>query len=119
FDMKADCALALEILRAFDETDTRPAAPITILLTCDEESGSASGRALVEAESKAARAVLVLEPSASGVRAKTARKGTGMFTIEVQGRASHAGLEPEKGVSAVLELAKQTVRLHDLNDPAS
>jgi glutamate carboxypeptidase len=42
-----------------------------------------------------------------------------MFTIEVQGRASHAGLDPEKGVSAVLELAKQTVRLHELNDPAN
>jgi glutamate carboxypeptidase len=119
FDMKANCALALEIVRALDETSTRPAAPITILLTCDEESGSASGRALVEAETKAARAVLVLEPSASGGRAKTARKGTGMFTIEVQGRASHAGLDPEKGVSAVLELAKQTVRLHELNDPAN
>jgi glutamate carboxypeptidase len=119
FDMKANCALALEILRALDETNTRPAAPLTILLTCDEESGSASGRALVEAEAKAARAVLVLEPSASGGRAKTARKGTGMFTIEVQGRASHAGLDPEKGVSAVLELAKQTVRLHELNDPAN
>jgi len=118
FDMKANCALALEILRAFDETGTRPGAPVTILLTCDEESGSASGRALVEAEAKAARAVLVLEPSASGGRAKTARKGTGMFVIEVQGRASHAGLDPEKGVSAVLELAKQTVRLHELNDPA-
>ncbi|HEY6046371.1 MAG TPA: M20 family metallopeptidase [Pyrinomonadaceae bacterium] len=119
FDMKANCALALEILRAFDETSTRPAAPITILLTCDEESGSASGRALVEAEAKTARAVLVLEPSAGGGRAKTARKGTGMFTIDVHGRASHAGLEPEKGVSAVLELAKQTVRLHELNDPAN
>jgi glutamate carboxypeptidase len=119
FDMKANCALALEILRACEETNIRPAAPVTILLTCDEESGSASGRALVEAEAKSARAVLVLEPSASGGRAKTARKGTGMFTIEVQGRASHAGLDPEKGVSAVLELARQTLRLHELNDPSN
>src|SRR5882672_7376327 len=50
---------------------------------------------------------------------KTARKGTGMFTIKVHGRAAHAGLEPEKGVSAVLELARQTIRLHNLNDPAT
>jgi glutamate carboxypeptidase len=119
FDMKANCALALEVLRACEATDSRPQSPITILLTCDEESGSSSGRALVEAEAKNARAVLVLEPSASGGRAKTARKGTGMFTIEVKGRAAHAGLDPEKGVSAVLELARQTVRLHELNDPAS
>src|SRR5213592_2059856 len=118
FDMKANCALALEVLRACEATGENPKAPITILLTCDEESGSPSGRALVEAETKDARAVLVLEPPASGGRVKTARKGTGMFTIEVEGRAAHAGLDPEKGVSAVLELARQTVRLHELNKPA-
>jgi glutamate carboxypeptidase len=119
FDMKANCALALEVLLACEATESRPRSPITILLTCDEETGSPSGRGLVEAESKNARAVLVLEPPASGGRVKTARKGTGMFTIEVHGRAAHAGLDPEKGVSAVLELARQTVRLSELNDPAT
>jgi glutamate carboxypeptidase len=119
FDMKSNCALAIEILRALDARGTAPTIPITLLLTCDEESGSPNGRALVEAEAKNARVVLVLEPSASGGRAKTARKGTGMFTIDVAGRAAHAGLDPEKGVNAVLELARQTVRLHELNDPAN
>ena len=119
FDMKTNCALALEVIRALDGMQKKPAGPITVLLTCDEESGSPSGRALVEAEAKNARAVLVMEPSASGGRAKTARKGTGMFTIEVQGRAAHAGLDPEKGVNAVLELARQTLRLHELNDPVN
>jgi glutamate carboxypeptidase len=119
FDMKANCALALEVLLACEATESRPRSPITILLTCDEETGSPSGRGLVEAESKNARAVLVLEPPASGGRVKTARKGTGMFTLEVQGRAAHAGLDPEKGVSAVLELARQTVQLSELNDPAT
>jgi glutamate carboxypeptidase len=119
FDMKANCALALEVLRACAATGAVPQSPITILLTCDEESGSPSGRALVEAEARNARAVLVLEPPASGGRVKTARKGTGMFTLEVHGRAAHAGLDPEKGVSAVLELARQTVRLSELNDPAT
>ncbi|HVS20921.1 MAG TPA: M20 family metallopeptidase [Pyrinomonadaceae bacterium] len=119
FDMKANCALALEVLRACEATGALPQSPITILLTCDEESGSPSGRPLVEAEAKRARAVLVLEPPASGGRVKTARKGTGMFTIEVHGRAAHAGLDPEKGVSALLELARQTIRLHNLNDPAA
>ena len=119
FDMKANCALALEVLLACEATDSCPRSPITILLTCDEETGSPSGRALVEAEARHARAVLVLEPPASGGRVKTARKGTGMFTIEVHGRAAHAGLDPEKGVSAVLELAKQTIRLHDLNSFAA
>ena len=119
FDMKSNCALAIEILGALDANEIKPAAPITLLLTCDEESGSPTGRALVEAEAKNARTVLVMEPSASGGRAKTARKGTGMFTIEVAGRAAHAGLDPEKGVNAVLELARQTVGLSELNDPAN
>lgn len=118
FDMKANCALALEALHACEATNTQTKSPVTILLTCDEESGSPSGRSLVEAEAKNARAVLVLEPPASGGRVKTGRKGTGMFVLEVHGRAAHAGLDPEKGVSAVLELARQTVRLTNLNAPA-
>jgi len=119
FDMKVNCALALEALRACEANDLAPKSPITIVLTCDEETGSPSGRPLVEAEAKRARAVLVLEPPASGGRVKTGRKGTGMFTLEVEGQASHAGLDPDKGVSAVLELARQTVRLHELNDPTT
>ena len=118
FDMKSNCALAFELLRAFEATGTRPSRPITLLFMCDEESGSVHGRAIVEAEAGNAHAVLVIEPSASGGRAKTGRKGTGMFTVEVHGRAAHAGLDPEKGVNAVLELARQTIRLHELNDPA-
>src|SRR6267143_1581915 len=116
--MKANCALALEALRACETTNALPKSAVTILLTCDEESGSPSGRSLVEEEARNARAVLVLEPPASGGRVKTARKGTGIFAIEVHGRAAHAGLDPEKGVSAVLELARQTIRLTNLNDPA-
>src|SRR6185295_467287 len=119
FDMKVNCAVALEALRAVEALGLETRSAVTILLTCDEETGSPTGRPLVEAEAKKSRAVLVLEPPASGGRVKTARKGTGMFTIEVKGRAAHAGLDPEKGVSAVLELAKQTVRLHELNDPVS
>ncbi|MFN2579065.1 MAG: M20 family metallopeptidase [Pyrinomonadaceae bacterium] len=117
FDMKANCAVALEALRACEAVGALPDCPLTILLTCDEETGSPSGRSLVEAEARKSRATLVIEPPAKGGSVKTSRKGTGMFTIEVKGRASHAGLDPEKGVSAVLELAKQTIRLHELNDP--
>ena len=119
FDMKANLALALEALRACEATAACPQSPVTILLTCDEESGSPSGRSLVEEEAKNARAVLVLEPPASGGRVKTGRKGTAMFVVEVHGRAAHAGLDPEKGISAVLELARQTIRLTNLNDPAA
>ena len=118
FDMKANCALALDALRACDALGLPVQGPIVLLLTCDEENGSPTGRQLVEAETKDARAVLVLEPSATGGRVKTARKGTGMFTIETLGRSAHAGLEPEKGASAVLEIARQIVRLHAMNDAA-
>ena len=117
FDMKASCALTIEILRALAALELAPKHPLLVLLTCDEETGSRSGRALVEAAAKNARAVLVLEPPAKGGRVKTGRKGTAIFAIHAHGRAAHAGLEPEKGASAVLELARQTERLHALNDP--
>jgi glutamate carboxypeptidase len=115
FDMKANCALALEVIRALAASGIHSRRPVVLLLTCDEETGSPSGRLLVEAEARNARAVLVLEPPASGGRVKTGRKGTGMFSLEARGRAAHAGLEPEKGASAILELARQTERLHSLN----
>jgi glutamate carboxypeptidase len=81
FDMKVNCALALEALRACEASDMTPKSSIAIVLTCDEETGSPSGRPLVEAEAKKARAALVLEPPASGSRVKTGRKGTGMFLL--------------------------------------
>jgi len=115
FDMKANCALSFEVIRACVESGIRPQRPVVFLFTCDEETGSLTGRQLVEAQARQAHAVLVLEPPASGGRLKTGRKGTGIFFIEARGRAAHAGLEPEKGASAILELARQTERLHSLN----
>jgi glutamate carboxypeptidase len=118
FDMKANCALALETLRACAALKLAPPCEVVLLLTCDEETGSETGRALVEAEASRARCALVLEPPASGGRVKTGRKGTGNFTMEARGRAAHAGLEPEKGASAILEIARQIERLHGMNAPA-
>lgn len=117
FDMKAACAVALEALRALSAEALVPSRPVVLLLTCDEETGSESGRALVEEEARRAASVLVLEPPAPVRRVKTERKGTAHFTLAVEGRAAHAGLEPEKGVSAVLELARQIERLHAMNAP--
>jgi glutamate carboxypeptidase len=119
FDMKANCALAIEAIRGCVALNLVPQNPVVLLLTCDEETGSLSGRALVEAEAKRARTVLVLEPPASNGRVKTGRKGTGMFTLEVQGKAAHAGLEPEKGASAIVEMARQIEHLHHLNNPTT
>ncbi len=116
FDMKANCVLALEALRACAALPLIPRRSVVLVLTCDEETGSETGRALIEEEAGNARCALVLEPPASGGRVKTARKGTGIFTMEAKGRAAHAGLEPEKGASAILEIARQIERLHALND---
>jgi glutamate carboxypeptidase len=118
FDMKANCALALEALRACASLKIAPRRPVVLLLTCDEETGSLTGRALVEEEARRAESVLVLEPPATGGRVKTARKGTGMYILEAHGVAAHAGLEPEKGASAILEMARQIERIHGLNDAA-
>ena len=118
FDMKAACVLAVEVLRCLDALSLTPSRPVTLLLTCDEETGSLTGRPLVEQECRRAAQVLVLEPPGKGGCVKTARKGVGMWTIEAQGIASHAGLNPEAGASAILELARQTDRLHSHNDPA-
>ena len=115
FDMKSGIVLMLEALRFFAESGTKPSRPITILLSCDEEVGSFTGRELVENEARNSEACFVFEPSASG-RVKTGRKGTGMFTIKTWGVPAHAGLEPEKGASAILELARQVERLDTLNN---
>jgi glutamate carboxypeptidase len=111
FDMKSGIVLMLEALRFFAETKTRPERPITILLSCDEEVGSHSGRPLVEREAANAEVCLVLEPSAAG-RVKTGRKGTGTFKLVAHGAPAHAGLEPERGANAVAELARQIDNIH-------
>lgn len=117
FDMKANCALVIEVLRTLSELNVKPRFGVSIVLTCDEEVGSASGWPLIErvAKERETRFAFVLEPPASGGRVKTGRKGTGIYAIKVEGKAAHAGLEPEKGASAILELARQTERLHAIN----
>jgi glutamate carboxypeptidase len=121
FDMKANCALAIEALRVCDELKIVPRSSITIALTCDEEVGSSSGWPLLETIARAqnTRYALVLEPPASEGRVKTGRKGTGIFSISVEGKAAHAGLDPDKGASAILELARQTERIHAMNQLGS
>ncbi|HJT67543.1 MAG TPA: M20 family metallopeptidase [Pyrinomonadaceae bacterium] len=117
FDMKANVALALEVLRTLSKLNLKPRCGVTIVLTCDEEVGSASGWPLIErvAREQSTKCAFVLEPPAAGGRVKTGRKGTGIYAIKVEGKAAHAGLEPEKGASAILELARQIERLHAFN----
>ncbi|MGH9958658.1 MAG: M20 family metallopeptidase, partial [Pyrinomonadaceae bacterium] len=121
FDMKTNCALAISLLHACDDFNITPGYGVTIALTCDEEVGSFSGWPLLEKLSRNddVRCGLVLEPPITGGSVKTGRKGTGIFTMKVEGRAAHAGLDPEKGASAVLEIARQIERLHAMNNSGS
>jgi glutamate carboxypeptidase len=118
FDMKANCALAIAVLHVWGDLEVIPNCGVTLALTCDEEVGSFSGWPLLEklARASTVRCALVLEPPVMGGSVKTGRKGTGMFTMRIEGRAAHAGLDPGKGASAILELARQIERLHALND---
>jgi glutamate carboxypeptidase len=116
FDMKSGIVCAIEALRVIVTERLTTKHPITLLLTCDEEIGSKTSRSLVEEEAKKAAAALVLEPPAPGGVVKTGRKGIGEFTVRAIGRAAHAGLDPGKGVNAIVELAHQTLRLAALND---
>ena len=116
-DMKGGIALlwhALGELRRLGQTAPRP---IRVLFTCDEEFRSATSRDLIEDAARTAAVAFVLESPLPGGVLKTARKGTATYAIAIEGRAAHAGVEPEKGVNALSELAHQIQAIHALADP--
>jgi glutamate carboxypeptidase len=118
FDMKAGLVLALFAVDALKATGTKTSKRLVFLWTSDEEIGSESSRRAIERESRQSDVVLVLEPSfGPDGRLKTARKGVGGAEIVVTGRSAHAGVDPEKGVNAVHELALQIQRVMKLNNP--
>jgi glutamate carboxypeptidase len=114
FDMLAGLVMAFHAVAALPAPDG-----VCLLVTGDEELGSPSSCTLIEAEAREASAALVLEASADGGALKTARKGTSMYEVEIVGRAAHAGLEPEKGINATLELAHQVPAVAALSDQAA
>lgn len=110
FDMKAGAVIMAEALALATRPDE-----VAVLLTGDEETGSITSRALVEREARRAGAVLVLEPSLDGAL-KTARRGGSIYELQVTGRAAHAGLDPERGRNALVELAHQVLALEAFVD---
>ena len=100
FDMKAGIVQAIYAVASLEDS-----SHVEILLSADEEIGSHASRALIEERAIACGSVLVLEPSADGGALKIGRKGTGTINLAIEGRASHAGLEPEKGINSLVELA--------------
>ena len=116
FDMQASLALSEYAIHALRDLQLNLPRPLTILMTSDEEIGSHSSRELIETEAQKAAYVLVMESPLPGGVLKTTRKGIGGFDLEITGKAVHAGIEPENGISAIQELAHQTLKLHSLND---
>lgn len=112
FDMKGGIVLAVHAIAALGDR-----TGIELLVTADEEVGSRASRELIEDRARACGAVLVLEPAADGGAIKIGRKGTGDFEVIVHGRASHAGLEPEKGVNALVEAAHQVLAIDEIGRP--
>ncbi|HUE86782.1 MAG TPA: M20 family metallopeptidase [Vicinamibacterales bacterium] len=116
FDMKAGIALGMLATRALFAIAPPSDARVVMLWTTDEETGSRTSRALLEAEARNSEAVLVLEPALPGGVLKTRRKGCGEYEIVVQGKAAHAGVDPGSGVSAIRELARQILFVETLQD---
>jgi glutamate carboxypeptidase len=115
-DMKSGIALMLYAIAALQSWHGALPRPVTVFLVSDEEVGSYSSRKITEALARQSAAVLVLEPAANGGAVKTARKGVGEYILNVKGVAAHAGLDPGKGHSAILELARQIIAISKLND---
>lgn len=114
FDMKGGIVCLLYALRALAG---RPRRPLWALFTSDEETGSRTSRPLIEELARQSACVLVFESPLPGGTLKTARKGVGRYTVTIEGRAAHAGVEPEKGISAAQEAAHQVLAIHALNAP--
>ncbi|MFP4321257.1 MAG: M20 family metallopeptidase [Anaerolineales bacterium] len=115
-DMKAGIVIAIEAVHALQVRDEMPARPIRLLLTTDEETGSLHSRDLIVQTAQDCCLSLVLEGSAEGESLKTSRKGNAKYWVTAQGKAAHAGLEPEAGVNAIIELAHQAIAVNALND---
>jgi glutamate carboxypeptidase len=116
FDMKSGVMLAVFALRAIKDLGLTTRRAVTLLMTCDEETGSHFSRPLIEQEAGHSHAALVLEPPIPGGTIKTGRKGVGEFELIIGGRPAHAGNDPRAGISAITELAHQILAINRLND---
>jgi glutamate carboxypeptidase len=114
FDMKSGILIALYSLMLLRDHGFHR-KNITLLLNSDEEEGSTTSQSLIEQEARTAECVFVLEPAGPENGLKTKRRGVGQYKIITHGKAAHAGIEPDKGVSAVLELAHQIIEVQSWN----
>ncbi len=118
YDMKAGIAMMVTALKLIRQMGLTPGMQPVIFINSDEETGSRDSREKILRIARAVKRVYVFEPSLDpDGKLKTKRKGVGHFNISVRGVSSHAGIEPEKGRSAILELSHLIQKLFDLNDP--
>jgi len=119
FDMKGGLVQMLYALRAMKDLSLRPPAKSVVVINSDEEIGSPDSTPLIRRLARRAVRAFILEPAFGRAgKLKTARKASGGFTITIKGRAAHAGVNPEEGASAILEMSYQIQRLFALNDGA-
>lgn len=117
FDMKAGLTQMIFTLQAIQDLDLKPGVAPVLLINSDEEIGSRESTSAIRKLARIADRALVLEPPLGlEGKLKTERKGIGRFTVTVRGKPAHAGLNPDKGVSAIVELSYQIQHLFSLND---
>lgn len=116
YDMKAGSFLAFHAVREILRQKVPTRRPVTLLLTSDEEVGSPTSRAHIEAVARGARAVLIPEPASPQGACVTARKGVGRFVVRVHGRSAHAGGNWRDGRSAVVALSRLILQVHGMVD---
>lgn len=114
-DMKGGLLVGMHALRALQTVGFRGFEEIAFFFNSDEELGSPGSRPIYEPIARGRDAALVLESARANGDIVSARKGSGEFTLRVTGKAAHAGVEPEKGANAVVELAHQIISLYGLN----
>jgi glutamate carboxypeptidase len=119
FDMKGSLVMLLTVMQRMKEHGLEAPRPIWVLFTSDEELGSPTSRELIENLARDCAYVLVLEPALPDGGLKTSRKGVGRFHLAVEGKAAHAGVAPQHGRSAIVELAHQILNLEALQDPVA
>lgn len=118
YDMKAGLTQIIYSLRVLKLLREKPEVTPVVLINTDEEIGSKESRTAIARLAAISERALVMEPPL-GVEGtlKTERKGVGRFTLKVKGKAAHAGLDPEKGINAIVELSHQIQKLYAMNDP--
>lgn len=115
-DMKSSQVALLYAVKALIKEGNEGYKQIKIILNSDEEIGSPTSRSIIENEARGNKYALVMEPARKDGSLVSARRGKGNYTLIVEGKAAHSGIEPEKGRSAIEELAHKIIQLHELSD---